>query len=233
MGRLYGVSVGSGDPQLMTLKAVNIIEKCGVIAVPRTKCESSLALSIAEQAADLSGKRKLYLDFPMTADRKEVEKNYSAIADELCGELENNDAAFLTLGDISVYSTFSHIGSLVEKRGFEIEICAGVTSFCAAAALLGEPLCLGSEELHIIPYSCGDIGKALELSGTKVIMKAGRKAEELIELIKAKGLSECTKIVSDCGLADEKVYHSAGSIDSELGYFTLFIVTDRENLHEA
>ena len=64
-------------------------------------------------------------------------------------------------------------------------------------------------------------------------MKAGRKAEELIELIKAKGLSECTKIVSDCGLADEKVYHSADSIGSELGYFTLFIVTDRENLHEA
>ena len=233
MGRLYGVSVGPGDPQLMTLKAVNIIEKCGVIAVPRTSGESSLALSIAEQAVDLSGKRKLYFEFPMTADREECEKNYSAIADKLCGELENNDAAFLTLGDISVYSTFSHIGSLVEKRGFEVEICAGVTSFCAAAALLGEPLCLGSEELHIIPYSCGDIEKVLELGGTKVIMKAGRRAEELIELIKAKGLSECTKIVSDCGLADEKVYHSADIIGDELGYFTLFIVTDGENLHEA
>lgn len=233
MGRLYGVSVGSGDPQLMTLKAVNIIEKCGVIAVPRTKGESSLALSIAEQAADLSGKRKLYFDFPMTTDREELEKNYSAIADRLCGELENNDVSFLTLGDISVYSTFSHIGCLVEKRGFEIEVCAGVTSFSAAAALLGEPLCLGNEQLHIIPYDCGDIGKALELKGTKVIMKTGRRAEELIELIKAKGLSEYTKIVSNCGLADEKIYHSVDISGSELGYFTLFIVTDRENLHEA
>lgn len=233
MGKLYGVSVGAGDPQLMTLKAVSIIEKCGVIAVPRTNAESSLALSIAEQAVDLSGKRKLYFDFPMTTDRDELEKNYSAIADKLCGELENNDAAFLTLGDISVYSTFSHIGSLVEKRGFEVEICAGVTSFSAAAALLREPLCLGDEELHIIPYSCGDIEKALELSGTKVIMKAGRRAEKLIDLIKAKGLSEHTMIVADCGLADEKVYHSVDSVKSELGYFTLFIVTDRENFHEA
>ena len=233
MGRLYGVSVGSGDPQLMTLKAVSIIEKCGVIAVLRTMGESSLAFSIAEQAVDLSGKRKLYLDFSMTTDRKELEKNYSVIADKLCGELENNDAAFLTLGDISVYSTFSHIAGLVEKAGFEIEICAGVTSFCAAAALLIEPLCLGSEELHIIPYDCGDIGKALELSGTKVIMKAGRRADELIELIKEKGLSECTKIVSNCGLADEMIYDNADCIDAELGYFTLFIVTDREKLHEA
>ena len=189
MGRLYGVSVGSGDPQLMTLKAANIIEKCGVIAVPRTGGETSIALSIAEQAVDLSGKRKLYFDFPMTADREECGKNYSDIADRLCSELENIDAAFLTLGDISVYSTFSHIGSLVEKRGFETEICAGVTSFSAAAALLGEPLCLGDEELHIIPYDCGDIEKALELGGTKVIMKAGRRAEDLIGLIKAKGLS--------------------------------------------
>lgn len=233
MGRLYGVSVGPGDPQLMTLKAANIIEKCGVIAVPRTGGETSIALSIAEQAVDLSGKRKLYFDFPMTADREECGKNYSDIADRLCSELENNDAAFLTLGDISVYSTFSHIGSLVEKRGFETEICAGVTSFSAAAALLGEPLCLGDEELHIIPYDCGDIEKALELGGTKVIMKAGRRAEDLIGLIKAKGLSGCTKIVSNCGLADEKIYRSVGSIDSELGYFTLFIITDRENFHEA
>ena len=66
MGKLYGVSVGAGDPQLMTLRAVEILESCGVIAVPRTKGVNTLALSIAEQATDFSGKRILFLDFPMT-----------------------------------------------------------------------------------------------------------------------------------------------------------------------
>ena len=233
MGKLYGVSVGAGDPQLMTLKAVSILERSEVIAVPRTGGESTLALSIAEQAVSISGKRKIYIDFPMTTDKEVLSKNYEAAAESICKELENGDVAFIVLGDISVYSTFSHICGLVEKRGFEIEICAGVTSFCAAAALLKLPLCLGNEELHIITYSCGDIERALELKGTKVIMKAGRKAAGLIEVIKKKGLAECTIAVSDCGLEGERIYGSVDDIDAEPGYFTLFIVTDRKNINEA
>ncbi len=226
-GKLFGVSVGAGDPQLMTIKAVRILEKCSAVAVPRTNGDSSLALSIAEQAADLSNKRRIYLDFPMTNDKERLERNYDYLAGLLCRELESGDVAFLTLGDISVYSTFSHICGRVCAAGFEAEICAGVTSFCAAAAALCEPLCLGDEELHIIP--CGsDIGKALGLSGTKVIMKAGRKAGELIGLLKKKGLSGCTRAVSDCGLDTERIYASVDDIDGEPGYFTLFIVTDRE-----
>ncbi|MBR5683613.1 MAG: precorrin-2 C(20)-methyltransferase [Ruminococcus sp.] len=228
MGKLYGVSVGAGDPQLMTLKAVGILERCRVIAVPRTNGESSLALSIAEKAVDLSRKRVIYLDFLMTSDRERLDRNHGELSAMLCRELEDGDVAFLTLGDISVYSTFGYIACRVEQAGFDVEVCAGVTSFCAAAAAVREPLCLGSEELHIIPCSCGDMEKALGLSGTKVIMKAGRKAAELIELIREKGLSDCTKVVSDCGLDTERIYGSVEDIDGEPGYFTLFIVNGRE-----
>jgi precorrin-2/cobalt-factor-2 C20-methyltransferase len=233
MGKLYGVSVGAGDPQLMTLKAVGILERCGVIAVPRTMGESTLALSIAEQVVDMSHKRVIYLDFPMTNDRKSLDRNHKELAAMLCRELESGDVAFITLGDISVYSTFGYIACRIEQVGFDVELCAGVTSFCAAAAALGEPLCLGSEELHIIPYSCGDMEQAIALHGTKVIMKAGRKAAEFIDLIREKGLSGCTKVVSDCGLDTEMIYAFVDEIDAELGYFTLFIVTDRENFNEA
>jgi len=93
MGTLYGVSVGAGDPGLMTVKAVRILESCGVIAVPRTHGENSLALSIAEQAADLSGKRKVYLDLPMCRDREALDRNYDETAEMLCGLLENEDVA--------------------------------------------------------------------------------------------------------------------------------------------
>ena len=229
MGKLYGVSVGAGDPQLMTLRAVSIIEKCSVIAVPRTNGENTAALSIAEQVVDISGKRKIFLDFPMTTVKTELERNYSAISERLCTELESGDVSFLTLGDISVYSTFSYIGGIVRQSGFDTEICPGVTSFSAAAAALAEPLCLGSEELHIIPYSSGSIESSLELSGTKVIMKTGRHTQELISLLHRKGLAEHTKAVVNCGFPDERLYASLDDIPEAPGYFTLFIITDRES----
>ena len=233
MGKLYGVSVGAGDPQLMTLRAVKILESCGVIAVPRTKGVNTLALSIAEQAADFSGKRILFLDFPMTRDKAVLSENYDMIASQLCTELEKNHVAVPTLGDISVYSTFSHIAERVEAHGFEAEICAGVTSFSAASAALKLPLCLGSEPFHVIPYDCGELENMLKSRGTKVIMKCGRHWRELAELLSGIGLAEQTVIVENCGLPNEKIYRSISEITDELSYFAVFIVYDREMCHEA
>ncbi|MDE5557562.1 MAG: precorrin-2 C(20)-methyltransferase, partial [Ruminococcus sp.] len=108
MGKLYGVSVGAGDPELMTLKAVRIIEKSAVIAVPRTSGKS-LALSIVEKTIDLSGKIIIYLDFPMSRDKKILSENYDKISEIICKNLYENDIAMLSIGDISIYSTFSYI----------------------------------------------------------------------------------------------------------------------------
>lgn len=224
MGTLYGVSVGAGDPGLMTLRAVRIMESCGVIAVPRTHGENSLALSIAEQAANLSRKRKVYLDFPMCRDREALDRNYDETAEMLCGLLESDDVAVPTLGDISVYSTFSRIAKRVEKRGHKVEICAGVTSFSVAAASLGKPLCLGSEPLHILPYGCGDFEKLLDLSGTKVVMKTGSKSSELIALLRKKGLALRTSVIENCGLENERIFGSLDEVTDDLGYFTVFII---------
>ncbi|WP_295072038.1 precorrin-2 C(20)-methyltransferase [Ruminococcus sp.] len=233
MGKLYGVSVGAGDPQLMTVKAVKIIENCGVLAVPRTKGENTLALSIAQQAADIKDKRIIYLDFPMTRDKKLLDENYDRITQLLCSELKENDVAVPVLGDISVYSTFSYIAERVAEKGFDVEICAGVTSFCAAAAELKLPLCLGNEPLHIIPYGCEDFEELLDIRGTKVIMKTGSHSAELADLLHRKGFAEHTSIVENCGLPDEKMYHSLDEVNDELGYFTVFIVHDKEKRHEA
>jgi len=233
MGKLYGVSVGAGDPQLITLKAVKILESCDIIAVPRTKGENTLALSIAQQAADLTGKRIIYLDFPMTRDKKLLNENYDRIAQFLCKELVKSNVVVPVLGDISVYSTFSYIVARVEKMGFETEICAGVTSFSAAAAELKLPLCLGNEPFHIIPFGCDDFESQLDIRGTKVIMKTGSRYKELAEILSRKGLSKFTAIVENCGLPDERIYHSIDGINNELSYFTVFIVYDKEKRHEA
>ncbi len=226
MGKLYGVSVGAGDPQLLTLKAVRILEECGVIAVPRTKGEKTLALSIAEQAVDLSGKRIVYLDIPMSRDRELLDRCYGEIAELLCGILVSSDAAVPVLGDVSVYSTFSHIAERVKKRGFAVEICPGVTSFSAAAAALKEPLCIGSEPLHIIPFGCDGFEELLDLRGTKVIMKAGSHSGRLTEMLREKHSSEHIAAVENCGLPDERIYADCNEVCRETGYYTVFIMRE-------
>lgn len=230
MSILYGVSVGAGDPQLMTLKAVKILESCNVWAVPRTKGENTLALSIAEQAAEIKDRRIIYLDFPMTRDKKLLDENYGRIAQLLCSELKESDVAVPVLGDISVYSTFSYIAGRVAEKGYGVEICPGVTSICAAAAAMKEPLCLGSEPLHIIPFGCEGFEELLDVNGTKAVMKTGKNFGELAALLRKKGLSDRTSVIENCGLPDERIYRSIDDIGGKPGYFSVFIIrgTDYE-----
>ncbi len=222
-GKLYGVSIGSGDPELITLKAVRIIERCRVIAVPRTKGENTLALSVVEKTVDLSDKKIIYIDFPMVRDRKVLAENYGRISEIICRELEKDDVAMLNIGDVSIYSTFSYIAVLVEEKGFETEICAGVTSFCAVSAIVGKPLVKENESLHIIPYSAEKIRSTDFSDGTYVIMKCGKNTHELVEILYEKGLDGSIYAVENCGLPNERIYNNISEM-VQCGYFTVFVV---------
>lgn len=220
-GILFGVSVGAGDPELMTLGAVRTIERCRVIAVPRTKGDSSLALSIAEQAADMSGKEILCFDFPMTRDRNEWKQSHIKAADIICERLaDNEDTAMLCLGDISVYSTFSYIADIAEQRGYECVWKAGVTSFCAAASACGIPLVSGNEPLIVIPAAAENFEELMAQSGTKVIMKPRVITDRLRSALSGRSFYA----VSDCGLPDERIYTDIDDVPEKGSYFTVFIV---------
>ena len=108
-GKLYGIGTGPGDPELMTIKAARIIDSCEVIAAPRTSGKNTAALNIAAQVCDMSRKEIIYMDFSMGgADADELHRK---AADMICKALsEGKNAAFLTIGDITVYSTFSYVG---------------------------------------------------------------------------------------------------------------------------
>ena len=212
-GILFGVSVGAGDPELMTLGAVRVIERCRIIAVPRTKGESSLALSIAEQAVDMSGKEILYFDFPMTRDRNEWEQSHIRLAN-------NEDTAMLCLGDISVYSTFSYVADIAKQRGYACEWKAGVTSFCAAASVCGIPLVSGNEPLIVIPAAAENFDELMAQDGTKVIMKPRIITDRLRSALSGKSFYA----VSDCGLPNERIYTDIDDVPEKGSYFTVFIV---------
>lgn len=221
-GTLYGVSVGPGDPELITLKAVRIINECGVIAVPRTKGENTLALEIVKDVCDISHKEIVYLDFLMSADKQVLQKRHNEIAGMLLPYLESGkDIAFLNIGDVSVYSTFSYIAAIIKENGVRISVCAGVTSFCAAAAEMREPLVQGKNPLVVMPSSCTDFDKLLESDCTAVIMKSGRDSGDIREKLCKKGF-ENVNAVCDCGLDTQKIYRGVENIPDKCGYFTLF-----------
>lgn len=160
-GVFYGVGIGPGDPELLTLKAVRLLERCPVIAAPRTKSGEMLALNIASGAVDLSGKTVVPLYFAMERDTEKLRASHLAAADAVEPYLaEGKDVAMLNLGDVSIYASYSYLMELLRERGYETAMIPGVPSFCAVAARLNVSLTEMGTALHIAPGQRGAGGDA-------------------------------------------------------------------------
>ena len=222
-GVFYAVSVGPGDPELLTRQACRVLEVCDVIAAPRTKAGRMLALDIAGGAVDMRGKTILPLDFTMAHDAAVREESYRTAAGAIEAALAaGRDVAMVNLGDVSVYATAYYILERVRSDGFEVVMCPGVTSFCAVAARLGRSLTRMDEPLHILPGST-DLNNALALPGTKVVMKSGKAIHETAEALKRHGLLANAGMVADCGLETEQVYTDLRQLPEEISYFATIV----------
>lgn len=222
-GVFYAVSVGPGDPELLTRQACRVLEVCDVIAAPRTKAGRMLALDIAGGAVDMRGKTILPLDFTMAHDAAVREESYRTAAGAIEAELTTGrDVAMVNLGDVSVYATAYYILERVRSDGFEAVMCPGVTSFCAVAARLGRSLTRMEEPLHILPGSM-DMDSVLTLEGTKVLMKSGRAIRETVDALKRHGLLANAGMVADCGLETEQVYTDLRQLPEEISYFATIV----------
>jgi len=227
-GTLYGVGTGPGDKDDLTIKAINTIKNCDVLAFPSKSKDNCTSYNIIKEILpEIEKKELLFLDFPMVKDQEKLTKAYQYCTDSICYHLNSNkNVAFLTIGDTTVYSTYFYIHTLVEQRGYQAIIINGITSFCAVAAKLGISLALQSEEIHIIPGNY-DVQKALSLSGTLVFMKSGSKLQELKEKLSSqKDLYEI-KAVTNCGLEGEHIYNNIDEIETDAGYFTVVIVKQK------
>ena len=187
-GTFYGVSVGPGDPELLTLKAVYCIRRCPVLAVPQTAGGGMLALAIARSAVELEGKTILPLRFAMSRDPAVLQASHATAAGAVKAYLDaGQDVAMLNLGDVSIYSTYSYLEELLQAEGYATVRIAGVPSFCAAAARLDQSLTGGMEQpLMIAPGRHAE--QILGTPGTKILMKTGRQLPQTIELLQKKGL---------------------------------------------
>ena len=203
-GKLYGVSVGPGDPELLTLKAARVLREVDCVAAPDLGGSARAALRIIGEYVE--GKELVDCASPMTSDKRQTGRAYDEVADTVSALLdEGKSVAFVTLGDASVYSSWSYLCERMIARGYDVEVVPGVTSFCAAAAALREPLCERSEQLLVVPAAKGDAEAALQAEGTKVFMKPGKSVQGLRELLREAGLESSSALVANCGLEGEAV----------------------------
>lgn len=227
-GVLYGVSVGPGDPELLTQKALRVVGQCPVIAAPQTLSGEMLALDILRRAMPVEGKTVLPLTFTMAREEAVREKAHALAADLLMEQLGNGcDVAMLSLGDVSIYSTFGHLMTRIQQAGYRTEMIPGVPSFCAVAARLGA--LLAEQETAIsIHAGSGDLTGIWDAPGTKILMKSGRQLPDVLAILEQEGKLEKSALVCNCGLPNEQVVANLrDQIPEEVaGYFTTIIVKE-------
>lgn len=227
-GKLYGVGVGPGDPELLTLKALRLIKENEVIAVPGKDIQASVAYQIVKGAyEELDEKTMIPVAMPMTKDPQVLKANHDKAADQVESYLkEGKNVVFLTLGDTTVYSTYLYVHKRILERGYEAEIVSGITSFCAVAARLNMGLVEADQPLHVIPatYKAQEMDEILKLPGTKVLMKTGKKMKQVKESIEKSG--QKAVMMENCGMPSEKIYRSAEEIPEDSGYYSLIIVKE-------
>lgn len=225
-GIVYGVGVGPGDPEMMTLKAVRLIKENDVIAVPGKDPKEAVAYKIAVRAVpELADKELIPIYMPMVMDRKVQEENHRKGADLIESYLaEGRNVVYLTLGDSTIYCTFSYLQKLIEEDGYETELVSGIPSFCAAAARLGISIVEWNEAMHVMP-AAHKLEDDLGLPGNYVLMKSGSHMKEVKEMLRASGRD--VKMVENCGMPDEQVYMDVEEIPDEAGYFSLIIAKEK------
>ena len=223
-GIFYGIGVGAGTKDQITIKALETIRKCGVIIFPNKSKEDCRSYQLVKEALpEIDSRELIFCDFPMSKDKTVVEAAWKDAAKRAGQALKNDSVAFLTIGDAAIYSTFFYIKSLVEEMGFDCEVVSGVPSFCAVAAKLGISLAQDQEEIHIIP-DAENLEGAFNLPGTLVFMKIGKKLGTLKDfLIKHQDRIEYFGAISNCGFEDEKIIKSPCNLD-ESRYLTVVIV---------
>lgn len=225
-GKLYGIGVGPGDPELMTLKAKRLIEECDIVAVPvKKEGEESVALNIARGAASVPEEKVRRILFTMNKDKAKREECRQAAAEAIMEYLDaGQSVAMPVLGDVGIYSTYSYVHKKLIQAEYEVQMISGIPSFCAGASRANISIVEGNEGFGVIPSLKGidQMKKAMGVFDNLVIMKVGSHVKEVYDILKAEGKEDNAIIISNVGMEGEYV----GPLlpDREYGYFTTMII---------
>ena len=222
--KFYGIGVGVGDKENITLKAVKRLGEVDVIILPEAKSgEGSTAFEIIKNYVK-KDIEQVFLEFPMIKDveaRKIFRKNNADTINKLLSEGKN--VAFLTIGDPMTYSTYTYVLEHISDD-VEVETIAGITSFNSIAARLNIPLMIGDEDLKVVSVNRKtDVYKEIENNQNLVLMKISRDFEKIRKAIIETGNKENIVIVSNCGKENEKIITDIENVES-VHYFSTLIL---------
>ncbi|TXF11752.1 precorrin-2 C(20)-methyltransferase [Pelomicrobium methylotrophicum] len=230
-GTLFGVSLGPGDPGLITRRAWELLHRNTVWAYPvRRKNGDSYALDIVRRSGLSLPQAHMPLVFPMTHDTEILAKYWLAAARAVLTPLyAGNDVCFLVEGDACTYSTFGHLARTVAALDGDIviETIPGVSAYHAAAARLGTPLADGEDAVAIIPaaYGIRTIEHLLDEFDTLVLLKVKPLLDDILALLERRGLLEHARFIEKVGTPDERTIEQVAMLrGTTVNYLSLLLV---------
>jgi precorrin-2/cobalt-factor-2 C20-methyltransferase len=235
-GRCYGLGVGPGDPELVTVKAQRILQSCAVVAYFSAAGRASNARRVVEDL--LSPAHELvHLVYPMTTERRSSDTDYEetmrAFYDESAERLAahlaaGRDVAVLCEGDPFFHGSYMYLHNRLEGR-FPTEVVPGVTSMQAGAAALGTPLVCLDEILNVVSGTLppDELQRRLESAGATVVMKIGRNLEKVRLAVEAAGLLERAWYVERATMAEQRILPLKEVAPDSAPYFSLIVIPSR------
>ncbi|MCG8366254.1 MAG: precorrin-2 C(20)-methyltransferase [Pseudanabaenales cyanobacterium] len=230
IGTLYGVGVGPGDPELITLKALRLLESAPVVAFPAgVKGRLGRAQGIISQW--LSPEQvQLALQFPYTADRQILAEAWKIASEQVwCYLRRGRNVVFASEGDVSFYSTFTYLAQTLQQFYPEVSIQAtpGVCSPLSAAAVLGIPLTIQAQRLAILPvlHSLAHLETALLWADVVVLLKVSSIYREVWSVLQKHQLLEHSFAVENATKPEQMIYADLSDRPQlQLPYFSLLVV---------
>jgi len=239
-GKIYVIGVGPGDPELMTIKAVNILKRVPILCFPKGKEEgSSVAMSIVSGLVSLEGKEIVEVYFPMKKIYKDrvasdLETSWEDTVKTILDKISKGmDIAFPTIGDPVLYSTFFYLYDtlLSIEPAIKVNLIPGVSAISASASAARIPLCLGAERMAVIPaaYEEERLRDTLIKFDTIVLMKVNKVLDSVLLLLDELDLTDHTIVVEMAGMKNERVIKEIRSLTGQrLHYFSTMIVKKKK-----
>ena len=235
IGTLYGISVGTGDPELITVKGLKILQSSKVVAFPAgIKGKLGIAQQIVAPWMSLN-QQQLALAFPYVQEQEILEAAWKNAAVQVWQYLQQGvDVAFVCEGDVSFYSTFSYLAQTLQQIHTEVLIQSipGVCSPMAAASALKLPLTVGAEKLVVLPaiYQLKELEAVLDWADVVVLMKVASVYEQVWQILNQRNLLERSRVVERATLPEMVIYNGLRDRPSlQLPYFSILIVQVTRN----
>ncbi|ARF18860.1 precorrin-2 C(20)-methyltransferase [Sporosarcina sp. P3] len=230
IGKLYGLGVGPGDPELITVKAFRKLQECPVIAYPKKlRGSKSYAHRIVDVYINPAEKEMLGIVFPMTKEEEVLRTAWEKAAEEIYRYLaDGKDVAFVTEGDPMLFSTFIHLLGIMKTKHPEvpIETVAGISSFNGSANRLGIALAEGDDHVAMIPATenMEQMRQVIESHDAIVFIKVAKVLDEMLDLLEEMKLLEKTHVVTKVTSDEEVIWNTDELRGADLNYLSCMVV---------